>query len=231
MPSFAPRLESLPPAQRALWPHLAPARGIGLVLYGGTAVALRCGNRESLDFDFFGKPPLDKDALRRVLPVVESGVVLQDAPDTLTVATNGVKLSFFGVDVEYLVPPDTTDDGVLMVASPTDLLAHKLKVILQRAESRDYSDIAALLDYGVPLHVGLAGARRLFGRQFQPAESLKALTYFGDGDLASVGPATRTLLRAAVDAVQGHGRQVFENTTAQEPPVFCQHEQDPYWGL
>ncbi len=146
---------------------------------------MRCGNRESVDFDFFAKPPLDKDALRRVLPV----------------------------------------------ASPTDLLAHKLQVILQRAESRDYSDIAALLDYGVPLHVGLAGARRLFGRQFQPAESLKALTYFGDGDLASVGPATRTLLKTAVDRVQGHLRHVFENTTVQQPQIFAQREQDPHLGL
>jgi len=50
--TFAPRLEALPPAQRALWPELAavPRR---CVLYGGTALAIRIAHRPSVDFDFF----------------------------------------------------------------------------------------------------------------------------------------------------------------------------------
>jgi hypothetical protein len=175
------------------------------VLYGGTAVALRCGNRESVDFDFFGPQPLDKDALRQAMPIVADGTVLQDEVDTLTVLTSRVKLSFFGVGVTSLAPPELTDDGVLLVASPVDLLAHKLKVILQRIEAKDYQDIDALLAYGVSLHAGLTGAQTLFGKSFQPAESLKALTYFGDGDLTSVDAATRRRLRASTDMFLQHG--------------------------
>ena len=194
----------LPPEQQAIWPLLGPTRDLDLVLYGGTAVALRCGNRVSVDFDFFGPKPLNKDALRQAIPIVASGTVLQDEVNTLTVLASEVKLSFFGVGPTSLAPPELTDDGVLLVASPVDLLAHKLKVILQRIEAKDYQDIDALLAYGVPLEVGLAGAQTLFGKSFQPAESLKALTYFDDGDLKSLDAATRTRLRASAGMFLRH---------------------------
>jgi hypothetical protein len=201
VPNFEPRLSILTPLQQALWPLLRPAQDLGLVLYGGTAVALRCGNRASVDFDFFGPKPLNKDSLRQAMPIVQEGMVLQDEVDTLTVTTSGVKLSFFGVRFTPLAPPELTNDGVLLVASPVDLLVHKLKVILQRIEAKDYQDIDALLLHGVSLQAGLAGAQRLFGNSFQPAESLKALTYFGDGDLASVDAPTRARLRASVGPI------------------------------
>jgi len=55
---FAPRLNILPPAQRSLWPHLVQVPG-HFVLYGGTAIALRLGHRQSIDFDFFSDVDLD----------------------------------------------------------------------------------------------------------------------------------------------------------------------------
>lgn len=59
--------------------------------------------------------------------------------------------------------------------------------------------------YGVSLHAGLTGAQTLFGKSFQPAESLKALTYFDDGNLTSVDAATRHRLRASTDMFLQHG--------------------------
>ena len=56
-------------------------------------------------------------------------------------------------------------------------MATKLKVILQRAEAKDYLDIAVLLDRGITLGNGLAGAAALYGSAFQPSEALKALAY------------------------------------------------------
>lgn len=41
------RLDILPPAQRQLWPELKKATDEAFVLYGGTAVALFLGHRES----------------------------------------------------------------------------------------------------------------------------------------------------------------------------------------
>jgi len=43
---FKPRLDRLPPPQRRLWAELA-ALPPEFVLYGGTAIALHLGHRES----------------------------------------------------------------------------------------------------------------------------------------------------------------------------------------
>ena len=52
MSAFAPRLEMLPPTQRALWPRLSQVPP-DFVLYGGTAITLRLGHRYSVDYDLF----------------------------------------------------------------------------------------------------------------------------------------------------------------------------------
>jgi hypothetical protein len=53
MPEFEPHLEILPASQQKLW-HELTAVPKEFVLYGGTALALHLGHRESVDFDFYG---------------------------------------------------------------------------------------------------------------------------------------------------------------------------------
>jgi hypothetical protein len=98
--------------------------------------------------------------------------------------------------------PEFTEDGVLRVALLSDLMATKLKVLLQREEAKDYSDVSAMIANGVSLSEGLAGARVLFGPNFQPSESLKALTYFEDGDLRSLTTQKRETLVFAVRSIR-----------------------------
>ncbi|XTI73131.1 hypothetical protein ACQAYK_03185 [Acidithiobacillus sp. AC3] len=74
--------------------------------------------------------------------------------------------------------------------------------ILPRAEAKDYRDIAAMIHAGVSLSRGLASARQLYGPNFQPSESLKALVYFQDGDLQSLGADEKKTLINAVSAVR-----------------------------
>ena len=94
-------------------------------------------------------------------------MVLQEQPHTLTVLVpaleaeghrapeQAVKLSFFGkLDFGRIDRPELTEDGVLNVASLDDLMATKLKVLLQRIEAKDYKDIAAWLKLVSLLHVG-----------------------------------------------------------------------------
>jgi hypothetical protein len=52
MPILVPKTEILPEAQKAIWPHLSMIPN-HLTLFDGTAVALRYGHRNSIDFDFF----------------------------------------------------------------------------------------------------------------------------------------------------------------------------------
>ena len=185
----------MPRAQRRLWPELGPSVALGFVLYGGTAVSLHLGHRRSVDFDFFTDRPLNAAAIRRGFEFGGSAKTLQQTKDTLVVLVSGVKLSFFGgLRFGRVGDPHLTTDGVTEVASLEDLMAHKLKVILQRAEQKDYADIAAILRAGHSLSRGLAAARLFFGAAFQPAESLKALAYFKDGDLARLSPDDRHTL-------------------------------------
>lgn len=206
MTRFRPRLDILPIAQAQLWPELAPAAELGFTLYGGTAIALRLGHRPSLDFDFFSEAPLDRGAIRAALPFVAGSRVLQDERDAWTMLAPGrradsaeVKVSFFGaIDFGRVGDPERTSDGVLVVASIADLLATKVKVVLQRAEKKDYQDIAAMLRAGADLAAGLAGAAAMYGPNFQPSEALRALVFFRDGDLPSLAEEDqRHLVRCA----------------------------------
>jgi len=183
---------------------------LGFVLYGGTAIALRLGHRPSVDFDFFSEVPLDRGAIRSALPFVGRALVLQDERDAWTMLVPGkggerpeVKVSFFGgIDFGRVGEPERTSDGVVVAASLADLLATKVKVVLQRAEKKDYRDIAAMLRAGVNLAEGLAAAVAMFGSGFQPSEGLRALVFYRDGDLASLSESDQRLLVNAVKAVR-----------------------------
>jgi hypothetical protein len=199
--TFSPRLDALPPPQRALWPELAtvPRR---YVLYGGTALALRLAHRPSVDFDFFAHDHLDHRELEREVPFVQGATTLDEGPDTRTIlvkrAGGEVKLSFFGgIAFGRVGDPDPTDDGILRTASLLDLAGTKVKALLQRVEAKDYLDVAALLDHGISLEDILGSARALFGPVFNPLIAQKALCYFEGGDLASLDNTVRDLLLAA----------------------------------
>lgn len=203
-------MDLLPGASRRLWPELRAVADLGFVLYGGTAVALRLGHRDSVDFDFFSEKPLDLDALMTALPFMGRAVTLQDQRDTWTALVpcgdsvrEHVKFSFFGgLGFGRVGDPDWTDDGVLRIASLDDLMATKLKVMLHLAEAKDYRDVAALIRAGVSLARGLAAARLLYGPGFPPSESLKSLVFFHDGDLATLPETDRRVLIEAVSSVR-----------------------------
>lgn len=95
-----------------------------------------------------------------------------------------------------------TADGTLEVASLDDLMATKLKVIMKRSEAKDCRDLAAMIASGADLGRGLAAASLLYGTAFQPSVSLKALTYFGDGDLESLPAREQETLIVAAAAIR-----------------------------
>jgi len=200
MNRFRPRLDVLPGPQKKLWPELRSVPR-HFVLYGGTAIALRLGHRQSVDFDFFSAQSFGLESLEQQWPALGAAERLQASQNTVTLLLQrdgGVKLSFFGgLTIGRVGDVQVTDDGVVQVASLIDLTATKLKVIQQRAENRDYLDIAELLKSGVTLSDGLAAARALYGDVFNPMVSLKALAYFEDGNLPSLPNAVKDFLRSA----------------------------------
>lgn len=204
-PMTSLHLEILSPAQRRLWDELngVPSQ---FTLYGGTAIALYLGHRESVDFDFFGSRSFDPQQLYATVPFLKGAGIVQQTPDTLTCLVKrdeNVQVSFLGVPgMPVLREPLQCPDNGVRIASLIDLAGTKAAVVQQRAEVKDYLDLYALISRkAIDLSVALAAASRIYPDSFNPQLTLKALTYFGDGELPTLPESVRVELVEAVRAV------------------------------
>ncbi len=182
-------LDILPLSQRKLWPLLKDIPNY-FTLYGGTAIALQIGHRISVDFDFFSDEPLNKEGLLKAFPILQEYPLVQPEMNTLNSfiewPEGPVKIQFLaGLKgrQKRVEPTIQSSDNHLHIASLRDLMATKLNTIQHRAECKDYIDIAAMLDHGLSLDDGLGCAAAVYGKNFDPASSLRALCSFRDGDL------------------------------------------------
>jgi hypothetical protein len=71
-----------------------------------------------------------------------------------------------------------------------DLAGMKMRVIQVRGSWKDYVDIHTLVSHGIDVPIGLAAAKAI-DRKFDPATSIRALQFFGDGTLNRVPAALR----------------------------------------
>jgi len=200
---FEPKTQILPSHQKRLWPELELVPDT-YTLYGGTAIALQIGHRESVDFDFFTRSSFDPDSLLEALPFLDQARVVQKAPNTLTVLVDRggqVSLSFFGLPriVAPIRPPLKCTDNGIWVASLLDLAGMKANVVQKRAEWKDYVDLAALMDAGIGLDLALSAGKAIYRDQFNPQITLKALSYFDD--VPNLSAKVKIRLQEAVRAV------------------------------
>jgi hypothetical protein len=201
MANFVPHISILPAPQQRLWRELSEVPE-DFTLYGGTAIALHLGHRESIDFDFFSQKTFNPTDLRSTIPFMRAAEITQQAPNTLTgiVDRDGpIKVSFFGLpNLKRLRPPQVVQENGLKVASLTDLAGTKAHVVQARAEAKDYIDIDALIQKGsVTLPTSLAAARAIFGPEFNPQITLKALSYFDEGNVRDIPNEMKFRLAAA----------------------------------
>jgi hypothetical protein len=213
-------LDILPAPQRRLWRELAevPAE---FVLYGGTAIALRLGHRHSVDFDFFGNRDLSTERLTSDIPFLENAQIIQRERNTLTAIVDRdgpVKVSFFGVPkLARLASPDTVQENGLQIAAMIDLAGTKASVVQVRAEAKDYLDLDALMTRGnVGLPLAVAAAKAIYGPTFNPQITLKALSYFQDGNLPQLPVETKERLAAAARAVDLDHLPMLDQVRSQE---------------
>lgn len=163
------------------------------MLYGGTAIALRLGHRQSVDFDFFTSGNFYSDQLVREMTFLEGARRIQEKINTLTVLKEvagfnvPVHLSFFGgLNLGQIETPELADNKI-RVASLLDLFGMKCAIISQRAEAKDYIDIYSIIsNTDLTLGHGLAAARAIYGKQYNSVLTLKALVSFVDGSLATL---------------------------------------------
>lgn len=87
MKCFNPHLEILSEVQQWVYPQLRNLKDLGFVLYGGSALALQLGQRQSVGFEFFLHGRLKQKLLRGACPLLgdESLVTqIQDSENTVT---------------------------------------------------------------------------------------------------------------------------------------------------
>jgi hypothetical protein len=201
---FEPHLDILPPPQRRLWPELS-ATPAGFILYGGTAIALRLGHRQSVDFDFFSFDKIVSHRLVQEVSYLGGADLLQSAPGTLSVRVDRsgpVNVSLFGpLRIGQVDEPGTAAGPEIAVASLRDLGGVKVAVVTQRAEARDYVDVHALLRAGISLPEMLSAASLIYADEFNPLIALKALAYHDDIPLTDLRQGARRDLAAAVASV------------------------------
>ncbi|PIE74331.1 MAG: hypothetical protein CSA19_00290 [Deltaproteobacteria bacterium] len=181
--------DMLPKEQRQIYHELSFTKEYGFVLFGGTAIALQLGHRVSVDFDFFRKEELISNDKKKIENFFAPVTILQDEKNTFVFLTqNGVQLSFFG-SISFVQKENAIVlDNVLLAAKMTDLLATKLKATFDRAEYKDYRDIAEILkNGGTTLQEGFQKMKDFFGAgSFSQMQVLKNLTFFDDGNVSKL---------------------------------------------
>lgn len=209
--TFKPDFNILPQPQKDLWLELKDVPD-NFVLYGGTAIALQLGHRESVDFDFFGSQKFDPDDLLKSIPALKNAQITQREENTLSVKVDRggeVYLSFFGLPhIKPIMPPLETNDGIMKVASLLDLAGMKASVVQKRAEWKDYVDLVALIDAGISLPMALSAGQAIYKNQFNPQITLKALSYFDD--IKGITPQIKKVLQYAVRGVDLQNLPSFE---------------------
>jgi hypothetical protein len=154
---LTPNLSILPSCQRRVWDQLN-ATPRDFVLYGGTALALRLGHRQSVDFDFFSCKSFQPLELMESISYLAEQTVTQQSASTLSceigTSSGAVKISFFGdLSLGQIDTPDIVESNGIAVASLGDLIGTSCATVPQRNEVKDYLDIYALMAAG---HINLA---------------------------------------------------------------------------
>lgn len=217
-------LDIFPPAQRRLWDELmdVPKK---FTLYGGTAIALYLGHRTSVDFDFFTFQTFEPRDLSSTVPFLKNATMTQQSANTLTCFVDRgdpVHISFFGVpNLTPIEPASIAPDNGIQVASLTDLAGTKAAVVQQRPEAKDYIDLATMIEKDVmDLPTSLAAAKLIYGHSFNPELTLKALSYYEDGNLKTVPVHHKEQLLHAVRTVDLDRLPVLTRSLGQS------HEQE-----
>lgn len=151
-----------------------------LRLVGGTALALQYGHRKSVDLDFFGRLPEDKDELIDVVRRVGDVTVLNRSKIILQMVVNQVKVDFVDYSRYPWIDEPILGDGFVL-ASDKDIAAMKINAIMGRGTRKDFIDLYLLLQ-----HYSLTQIMDFYRQkypEFSEYRALLSMTYFDDAEM------------------------------------------------
>jgi hypothetical protein len=190
----------LPADTAAAWEAIAPAIPEAAYLAGGTGLAVHLHHRVSEDLDFFyHQSAIDLEALNGALNGVGEFAATHLDEHTLNGVFGRTKLQFLHADAgkrpQTLLDEPKTVAGI-RIAGIRDLLATKLKVLLDRSELRDYFDLMAIESAGAgTVEVGL----QYVVERFQPTHAdttimqiVRSLGFLEDAEEDLLVPMAKT---------------------------------------
>lgn len=149
-------------------------------LVGGTALALQYGHRMSVDLDFFGTIPEDKDLLIDAVRRIGETTVTNRTRMILQMVVNQVKVDFVDYSRYPWIDEPIQGDGFVL-ASDKDIAAMKVNAIIGRGTRKDFIDMYALLQ-----HYSLAEILSFYKQkypEYSEYRALLSLTYFEDAEM------------------------------------------------
>ena len=159
-------------------PELAQTR-----LVGGTALALQYGHRQSIDLDFFGILPEDKEELVEMTKRVGNVLVTNRSKMILQTVINQVKVDFVDYSRYEWIDEPVMGDGFVL-ASDKDIAAMKVNAIIGRGTKKDFIDLYVLLQHYSLLEI-MAFYKQKYP-EFSEYRALLSMTYFEDAEMQDV---------------------------------------------
>ncbi|WP_437915521.1 nucleotidyl transferase AbiEii/AbiGii toxin family protein [Sorangium sp. So ce302] len=159
-------------------------------LAGGTAVAVHLRHRRSLDLDLFSiSADVDLTMLAQAVRVVVPDLQVISMTDAaLRVMVGGIPVDIVRYPYGLLDAPKPGPEAFPM-AGVRDLAAMKLAAIARRGLRRDFWDLCALAEGGLPLRDAAAAYVAKFGvSEADLYHVLRSLTYFEDAEKDPVYP-------------------------------------------
>ena len=149
-------------------------------LVGGTALALQYGHRKSVDLDFFGVLPEDKELLIDIARSFGEIQVINQTRTILQLVVNQVKVDFVDYSRYLWIDEPINGDGFVL-ASDCDIAAMKVNAIIGRGTRKDFIDLYVVLQ-----HYSLKEIMNFYRQkypEFSEYRALLSMTYFEDAEM------------------------------------------------
>ena len=156
-------------------PELAKTR-----LVGGTALALQYGHRQSIDLDFFGTLPEDKDELIDMAKQIGNVIITNKSKSIVQTVINQVKVDYVDYSRYAWIDEPVQGEGFVL-ASDKDIAAMKINAIIGRGTRKDFIDLYVLLQ-----HYSLDEIMGFYKQkypEFSEYRALLSMTYFEDAEM------------------------------------------------
>ena len=158
--------------------------GKGFYLAGGTAVALHLGHRRSIDLDWFidKELPMATQFASEIAELASNVELGKTERSAIYINVSGVRTCYLRYKYQMIGPLEPAAEFRCNLAGLADLAAMKLAALAQRGLKRDFIDIYAIAQAGMPLGEMISNYRRKFKVE-DDIPVLRALTYFEDAEL------------------------------------------------